>query len=258
MEERALGSLLDVAARQNLVSPAALEAYRAKSLAHSEAATVRDGVAIINAIGPMFKRANLFTAVSGATSYDVMMRDFRTALDSPKVKAILFNVDSPGGEAGGVNELAEAVFGGRGRKPIGAYVGGYAASAGYWITSAADPGRVVVDPTAILGSIGIQIAFTVPGDKAGEKRFRFVSSQSPLKNADPGTEQGARGIQSTIDAMARVFVDAVARNRGVTVDTVLSKFGRGGTFVGQGAVKAGLADRIGSFESVLAELAKAR
>jgi capsid assembly protease len=49
-------------------------------------------------------------------------------------------------------------------------------------------------------------------------------------------------------------VEAVATYRGVTTQRVLSDFGKGGIFVGQAAVKAGLADRIGSFEGVLAEL----
>jgi ClpP class serine protease len=55
--------------------------------------------------------------------------------------------------------------------------------------------------------------------------------------------------------MAQVFVETVARNRGVATETVLTKFGAGGTFVGKAAVEAGLADSIGSFEAVLAELA---
>jgi ClpP class serine protease len=251
MDEQALERLLDIAARQNEPTPEMLEAYRAKNLAGAEKAKISGKVAILNATGPMFKRASLMTALSGATSYDVLRRDLQAAVDAG-VNSLLLNIDTPGGEASGVNELAQAVHDMRDQMHIVAYVGGTGASAGYWLASAAH--EIVVDPTAMLGSIGVQVAFAEPGTKAGEKRFRFVSSQSPLKNADPASEEGAAGIQATIDAMAQVFVQTVARNRGVATETVLNEFGKGGIFVGQGAVSAGLADRIGSYESVLAEL----
>jgi capsid assembly protease len=252
MEERALETVLEIAAREHDVTEEALEAYAAKSLANAERARVRNGVAIIDAIGPLFKRANLMSAISGATSYTIMRADIQTALDDPAVRAIILNIDSPGGEASGTDELAQAVFEARGAKPIVAYVGGYGASAAYWLASAAD--KVVVSPTAILGSIGVQVAFREPAVKDGEKSYRFVSSQSPNKNPEIGTDAAAKQIQETIDAMAQVFVEAIARNRGVATETVLTNFGGGGTFVGQAAVDAGLADSIGTFEAVLAGL----
>src|SRR5206468_9882117 len=102
----------------------ALEAYQAKSLATAARARVRDGVAVLDAIGPLFKRANLMTAVSGATSYTILRNDLQAALDDPAVSAIVLNIDSPGGEASGTNELAQAVYEARGTKPIIAYAGG--------------------------------------------------------------------------------------------------------------------------------------
>lgn len=254
MEEGALQTLLSIAARENDISPEALEAYRAKAVEGAERATVRNGVGVLTARGAMFKYANLFTAISGATSYDMLRRDLQTVVDDPSVRSILLNIDSPGGQANGTAELAQAIYDVRGKKPIIAYVGGMGASAGYWLASAAD--KIVVDPTALLGSIGVQMALTSDAEpKGGAKSYRFVSSQSPLKNADPGTEAGAKGIQDMVDAMAQVFVETVARNRGVATETVLKDFGKGGIFVGMDAVKAGLADEIGSFESVFAELA---
>lgn len=256
MEEAALRGLLEIAARENAVTPEALEAYRAQWLERGEHARVRDGVAILDVRGPLFKRANLFAAMSGATSYEILRRDLAAALDDPDVGAILLHVDSPGGEALGTAELAEAIFAARGRKPIVAYIGGLGASAAYWIASAAD--EVVVDATAIVGSIGVKMAVRdrrAADEKAGVRTIEFVSSQSPAKVDDPATDEGRARIQKTIDALAEVFVGAVARNRGVDRETVLEKFGQGGTEVGQAAVDAGLADRLGSFEAVFGELA---
>ena len=215
-------------------------------------------MAIIDVIGATFKRANLFTAMSGATSYEIIRADFQAAIDDPKVKGIMLNIDSPGGEASGTGELAAAVAAARGKKPITAYVGGMGASAGYWLASAAD--RVVIDSQAILGSIGVQWAMKgdAPESDKTAKTYTFISSQSPLKNASPETEAGAKQLQSAVDAMAAVFYEAVAMNRGVDIETALNNFGKGGIFVGKDAVKAGLADELGSFESVLAELSAGR
>lgn len=254
MERDALERLLDIAARQNDTTPEMLEAYRAKTVAGAERLQIRDKVAILSATGPLFKRANLMTALSGATSYDILRRDLQAAADAG-VASLLLNVDSPGGEASGTGELAQAVYEMRDRMRIVAYVGGMGASAGYWLASAAH--EIVVDSTALLGSIGVQWAMvdnSAAEEKAGRKRFTFISSQSPMKNADPGSEAGAAHLQAAVDAQAQVFVETVARNRGVDTKTVLSDFGKGGIFVGQDAVNAGLADRIGNFESVLAEL----
>lgn len=252
MEEAALERLFLIAAREHEITDEALEAYRAKSLANAERAVIRDGVAVLNVEGALFPKANIMTAISGATSYDMLMRDLYAARDAG-AKALILNVDSPGGAVNGASELAQAIYDFRGQMPIIAYIGGTGASAAYWVASAAD--RIVCSDTALLGSIGVQATMSKKDDAKGEKSFTFISSQSPMKNAAPDTNQGASAIQSRVDALAQVFVETVARNRGVATETALLNFGKGGIFVGKDAVEAGLADAVGSFESVLADLA---
>jgi len=252
MTEDALRLMLAIAERTQH-DPAAVEARKAERLDQTATAGVRDGVAVIPVIGPIARRMNMFTEVSGGTSLDLLARDFTSALNNSAVKAIALNIDSPGGEANGVSEFSNMVYSARGRKPIYAYVGGMGASAAYWIASAAD--RIVVDDTAMIGSIGVIAA--VPTE-AEEDEVTFVSSQSPNKRPDPTSEAGAASIQSTIDSLAQVFIESVARNRGVSAATVLSDFGQGGLFVGKDAVAAGLADHVGSFEGVVTQLAQTR
>ncbi|KEZ65412.1 hypothetical protein C5I_0136090, partial [Pseudomonas syringae pv. syringae FF5] len=112
--------------------------------------SVRNGVAIIPVVGPVFRYANLFTEISGATSTQVLATDLQSALDDPSIKSIILNIDSPGGVAAGINELADQIHAGRARKRIVAYVGGTGASAAYWLASAAS--EIVIDETALLGS----------------------------------------------------------------------------------------------------------
>ncbi|WP_052960644.1 S49 family peptidase [Rhodopseudomonas palustris] len=257
MDEAALQAVIEIASREHQITPEALEAYRAQELDRAERATVRDGVAILNVDGPLFKRANLMTMFCGATSYDVLRRDLQTALDNASVRAILLNVNSPGGEAAGVSELAQAIFEARGQKPIVAYAGDQAASAAYWIASAAD--KIVVGQTAALGSIGVRAALTDTSarDQArGIKTVEFVSSQSPFKKVDLNTKQGRDRIQARVDAMAAVFVETVANYRGASVAHVLEAFGKGDVLIGKAAIDAGMADDFGTFESVLASLAR--
>jgi len=238
----------------------AVEKQRGRPLSNErKGVTMRDGgVATIEIVGPIVRRGDLFSQVSGMTSIDTLAKDFGAALDDRAVKAIVLAIDSPGGEVTGVAEFADMIRAARSgptTKPVVAYVGGMAASAGYWLASAA--ARVVCDSTALLGSIGVVQAVRDPSrDRGGT--IEFVSSQSPHKRPDPTTGTGAAQIQNVVDAMAGVFVAAVARNRNVSEETVLVDFGGGGLFVGQTAVAAGLADRVGSYESVLADLAAGR
>lgn len=225
----------------------ALEARLGRPLGNTMTTTVRDGVAILPVEGPLFRRANLMTEFSGATSYEMLARDFTQAMADPNVQGVILNIDSPGGEVNGASEFAAMVA--AADKPVWAYVGGTVASAAYWIASAAD--KIITADTAMAGSIGVQMGFNIKDAKSGEKSYRFVSSQSPMKNADPGTDAGAAQIQSNVDALAQVFIESVARNRSTTTDDVAQSYGKGAVFVASEALKRGMIDSIGTFESTL-------
>ncbi len=244
----ALTTILDIAARQNS-PPEAVAAKLGRELQNSYRLEMRDGIAVLPVVGPLFRYANLFTQVSGASSYELLAKDFTQAVENPDVKAIVLNIDSPGGEVNGCAEFADMIHEARGVKPIIAYASGDAASGAYWIAAAAD--EIVVSKTSALGSIGVVGVYR--GNK-GEDAVEVVSSQSPYKRLDPDTDDGRARLQKRIDAMADVFVDAVAKYRGVASSHVQNHYGSGDVFIGDDAVKQGLADRIGSFEKLLFEL----
>lgn len=249
IQEEVLHTILEIAAREN----PPIEAVMAKigrPLENTRAVSMRDGTAVIPVTGPIFRRANLFTEVSGCTSVQHLATDLGAALANDKVTSILLDIDSPGGEVTGIAELASQIQAAAAKKPLCAYVSGIGASAAYWLASAAPD--VVLASTAVVGSIGVYAAYP-NGKHAG--RTEFVSSQSPNKRPNPETERGAAEIQKTVDATAAVFVADVARYRKTTQEKVLEDFGKGGLLVGKAAVKAGMADRLGSLEEVLAHLA---
>ena len=254
IQAEALESILTIAQRHG--DPEALEAKLGRPLDNARSVTMRDGIAVIPVTGPVFRYANLFTRVSGATSTQDLSTDIQAALDNPYVRGIVLEFNTPGGEATAINELADMIHAGRARKPIKAYVDGAAASAGYWLASATD--EIIVSETAILGSIGTVMSWTDARErdaKNGVRQIEIVSSQSPFKRVDAATDEGRAKVQAIVDALTDVFVSAVARYRNVSTDTVLADFGQGGVLVGRAAVTAGMADRIGSLETVIAELA---
>jgi signal peptide peptidase SppA len=249
----ALQQILEISTREHLPNFEAVAAKKSRRMDGSESARIREGgVAVINVTGLIFRYADFFTDFSGGATIESISKDFNAALNDPSISSIVLNVDSPGGEVAGVNEFAQMIFNARGSKPIVAYVDGLGASAAYWIASAAH--EIVTDATGMIGSIGVVAAVPNP-DKKSAREVEFVSSQSPKKRPNPNTESGKDQIQALVDDLADVFVSTVARNRGVSVKTVLGEFGQGAVLVGQKAVDAGLADRMGSFEEVVADLA---
>lgn len=257
MEEGALRQVMEIAARETQITPQMLEAYRGQELERSERATRRGNVAVIDVAGPLFKRANLMTTFCGATAYETLRRDLQAAMDNASIRSILLNIHSPGGEAAGVAELATAINEVRGKKPIVSYAGDQAASAAFWLGTASD--EFIIGPTAALGSMGVVAGYrdTSAQDAArGIKTIEFVSSQSPYKRVDINTQEGRDRVQARVDAMAAVFVETVAKYRGVSVEHALEHFGQGDVLIGKAAVDAGMADGVATFEQVLASLAR--
>ena len=118
--------------------------------------TLRDGVATINCIGPVIRYGGWLAAMSGVCSTGDLALQLQQTLDTPEVRAIILNVDSPGGEGNGIAELADTIRAATAQKPIVAYVDGLGCSAAYWLASACE--EIVCAPTSIVGSIGTIIA----------------------------------------------------------------------------------------------------
>lgn len=247
-----LSQVLAIANREG-AGPEAVAKELGRPLDNTRAVEMRGNIAVIPVTGPIFRRANMLTEVSGATSIAILAQDFNAALANDDVDGIVLEIDSPGGEVSGVSEFAEMIYAARGAKPCVAYVGGDGCSAAYWIASACD--HVVISDTAIVGSIGVVRAIPDPRAKTA-RDIEIVSSQSPNKRPNVRTEEGRAVFQAEVDALADVFVERVARNRGVSVDTVLEEFGQGGCFVGARAVAAGMADAVGSLENVIASFVR--
>ena len=236
-----------IAIAQGYGDAEAVAAKLGKPLTNAHTASVRDGVAVIPVIGPIFRYANLFTEISGATSIQILATDLQIAVDDPAIKAIILEIDSPGGMVAGVSEFAAQMRAANKIKPVIAYISDMGASAAYWIAAAAD--KIISADTARSGSIGVVMQATIDTE---QDTIKFISSQSPLKHADPGTDAGKMQYQKNVNALAEVFITSVADYRATTREEVIANFGLGGVLIASEALSAGMIDRIGSLESVIA------
>lgn len=244
---------LDRAASGRTLDVGAVEKEVGRPLDNARKVSVRGRTARIPVTGTIFRRANLFTAMSGGTSVGVLAQDIRAASDDPTIDSILLVFDSPGGEAAGINELAAMIRSIRdeGNTRVEAYCDGDCASAAYWLASATE--HITADATAVVGSIGVVTQVRNP-EAAGKTTLEFWNSRSPKKRIDPTTETGRAALQGFIDDMGDEFIEAVADNRGVSVETVEQDFGQGFVMTGRKALAAGLVDALGSEEEVIARL----
>jgi capsid assembly protease len=215
---------------------------------------IRDGIAIIPVYGVIDKRANMFMEMSGGTSTELLKRDIRSALDDPKVDAILLDIDSPGGSVDGTKEVADFIFESRGQKPIIAYGNGMMASAAYWIGSAADV--IFANDTAMVGSIGVALTHydrSAQDEQRGIKRTTIYSGKYKRIASDekPLSDEGKEYLQGMTDTYYSIFVEGISRNRDAPIDLVLEKMADGKDFIGKQAKKAGLIDHIGTIGKAL-------
>jgi signal peptide peptidase SppA len=248
-------TLEKIAAEMDKPLPETMMTRRGERLQNTRYVEIRDSVAVIDVNGRLSKRMGFFAEIcEGGTSTEILLKDFQTVLDNPAVKSIVFNIDSPGGEAFGINEFANHIFNARGKKPMTAYVGGLGCSGAYWIASACD--EVVCDKSAFLGSIGV-VSVAIDDTQAykmlGFDKRVVTSSNAPKKRLDLNTDEGMAEFQAELDAMENVFISSVARNRKVKREQVINDFNQGGVLVGADAVKAKMADRVGSLEQVIRE-----
>ncbi|AFA44846.1 S49 family peptidase [Rhodobacter capsulatus] len=233
--------------------PGNLEAVAAVGtrLDGSRGSTIRNGNAVVPMIGTIFPRASMINASTGGTSLDALMHDVRVAEASADVERIVMVIDSPGGVVSDVGAAADMLR--VTTKPITAYVAGMGASLAYWLGSQAS--ELVLDRAASVGSIGVVATTTRQegADANGRRSYEIVSSNAPFKRPDMSSEDGRAAVQAEVDAIEAVFLADVAAGRRVTVDRVRESFGRGAMVPAARAVEVGMADRIGTLESILSQ-----
>ncbi|BCO30103.1 phage capsid assembly protein [Thiohalobacter sp. COW1] len=210
------------------------------------------GIAVIPIHGTLVRRTLGLEAASGLTSYGEIRAQIDTALADPGIKGILLDVDSPGGEAGGVFELAERIREASAVKPVWAVASDSAFSAAYAIACAAS--HLAVTRTGGVGSIGVIAMHVDQSVRDAQQGYRYTAITagkhkndfSPHEPLDP---QAAESLQAEVDRLYGMFVGHVAAMRGLEADAVRAT--EAGLFFGEQTLTAGLADAVASRDQLL-------
>ena len=242
--------------RGEKIDIAAVEARLGRSLSNEQKAysVEAGGVGLLTARGVMAPRANLFMQISGGIATSMLTRQVQAMRDDPRVKSVLINADSPGGNVFGVPAAVDALRELAAEKPTVVVGEGLVASAMYWFASAANA-LFIEGSTDIVGSIGVIMRLGwEPKSSNSIELVRGKYKRSSENGVSPSPHAIAEAEQK-LDYLYGVLVDAVAQNRGVTSEQVLERMADGRTFVGQQAVDAGLVDGFSTVDAMLEQLA---
>ena len=225
-----------------------------QSLHHGGFSFAEGGVAIIPVMGTLVRRSSFMSAESGLTSYHHIETMAEDAFADPAVNAVLLEIDSCGGEAGGVFDLAEKLrrLARSSRKPLWAVADEAALSAAYAIASAAE--QIWLTRTAEVGSIGVVAVHTdqSAADKEMGLSYSFIHAGRHKIDANPHEPLSASArerIQRDVDALHQQFAALVAGHRNLSPSAVLGT--EAAVYRGQAAITAGLADRVGTLAEAL-------
>ena len=242
----------------------------AQPSASSEYDVTPEGIAIIPVFGTLVRRTVGLEAQSGFTSYATISQQLGDALADQTVKAILLDIDSPGGEAGGVFDLADQIYAARTSqsrlrgaqssrdqesKPIWAVADEEAFSAAYAIAAAAS--KIYVSRTGGVGSIGVIAVHLDQSQAEADAGLQYTAiyagaRKNDLSPHEPLSDPARATLQTEVDRVYELFVSTVARMRGLDPDAV--KATEAGLYFGEDALTAGLADQMGTYGDALGDL----
>ena len=216
------------------------------------------GIAVIPVVGTLVRRSMGIEAASGLMSYGEIEARLDAALADPQVTGILLDLDSPGGEASGVFELAERIRAASQIKPVWAHANDAAYSAAFAIAAACQ--RLTLSQTAGVGSIGVIALHVDQSVKDAKDGLNYTavfagSHKNDFSPHEPLSPQATTALQTEVDRLYDIFVNQVGQMRGIDPDAVRAT--EAGVFYGEQAVAVGLADAVMPLEQVMTEFTDA-
>lgn len=219
------------------------------------------GVAVIPVVGTLVRRGSYVGAQSGVTSYEGLSAQIRAAAADDEVRAIALEIDSFGGEADGIFEIAKTIRAAREVKPVHAFLAEHALSAGYAIASQAD--TVTIPPFGQAGSIGVVSMHMDISEKLAQEGVTVTLIHSGAKKVEGNPfeklpEETRAEIQGQNDAMWVEFAQMVETGRRGKISAEDALRLEAGVFRGAEAVRLGLADQVAEaregFSALLAQV----
>ncbi len=214
-------------------------------------------IGVIPILGTLLRRTNGLQAQSGLSSYSDIQQMLQNAVADNSVKGILLDIDSPGGEAGGVFDLADQIFAARKIKPVWAVANDQAFSAAYALAAAAE--RIYVTRTSGVGSIGV-IAVHLDqsqADKDAGLKYTAIYAGARKNDLSPHnelTDPARNALQAEVDRVYALFVNSVATYRKLNPEQVSQT--EAALFFGEEGLSLGLATHAGTYADALIDFQK--
>ncbi len=214
--------------------------------------SVSEGVGVLPIMGMIIPKSDFFSIFFGGfAALDILTRDFREMMGREDIHTIVMDIDSPGGNAFGVQQFANIIYEARNDKPIISVTSGMMASAAMWIGAAAHKVYITGDVT-VVGSIGTVTTHTdiselnkkigiVQTEIAAGEFKRVPSSLEPL------SEKGRAVLKNQVEHANSAFLSDIGKFRNAKPSAV-NKMGEGRTFIGTQGIKVNLIDGIMSMD----------
>lgn len=213
-------------------------------------------VAVIPVNGIITGKPAIYEQYGFTMSCHSLVAATRAAMNDPEVKAIVWDMNTPGGSTSGVQEAHAELMALRGKKPITAQVNYMSASAGYWLASAAD--EIAIAPSGVTGSVGAYMMHMdvskALADWGMQATFIHAGRDKVLGNEfEPLDDTGRAYYQGLVDHAYAAFTGDVSKGRNVAVNVVQGEsFGAGRILTADAAKRAGMVDVIRTMEQTLA------
>lgn len=214
-------------------------------------------IAVLPINGVITPKPTFMSMLFGGTALSDLSAWFKNCMADASVDTVVLNVDSPGGQVYGVDEMASMIADMKGAKKVHAIANNLMASAAYWISAACD--SISMTPSAEAGSIGVY-GVHVDMSKALEANGisptiisagRYKTEGNPY---EPLSKEARAAMQDRVDQTYASFVKRVASGRGVSQTAVREGFGEGRVLGAQDALKAGMVDRVETLDAMLSRL----
>ena len=236
--------------------PAAAEP-RAAPAAAARPGNRSGAIAVVGVYGTITQRASMMSICDGGTSTQAISQALRQANADETVSHIVLDIDSPGGSVYGVAELAAEIR--ASAKPVTAIANSLAASAAYWLGTAA--AEFYVTPGGEVGSIGVWMAhedWSKAMADAGVATTLISAGKFKVEGNPYGPLEGeARDfMQSRVNDYDGAFTRGVAKGRKVSVDQVRGGMGQGRVLGADQAKAENMVDGVMTFDQVLRQVAR--
>lgn len=187
------------------------------------------------------------------TGYEYITAAVRRGVADTTIKAIVLDINSPGGMVRGCSECGDAIAAAAKVKPVIAYAADCAASAAYWLASQST--QIHVSTTGEVGSIGVITGHFDESDWLKGIGVKYTPIFAGERKADFSpyltlTDEAKAGMQKRINAVYAEFISATARGRGMNGSDIRNT--QAAMFAAKKSVRIGLADRVSTRAQVMA------